>query len=92
MPAFTAVRRARLAIDALAIAIEFIALALGATLAARTHKLASTRGTGGATACVGILYAFPRTGIDMETVDTLQNFALALRTGTTLPSCDGVRT
>ena len=90
MAACTAVRRARLDIDTFVITIEFITFTLGTTLTTSTHQLASTLGTGSTAASIGILYAFPRLGIDVESVDALQDFALALCTCAAFPSRDGI--
>ena len=90
VPTFATVRRTRLDIDTFAIAIEFIALALGTTLTVGANESASTLGTRHAAACVRILHAFSRIGIYMKTVDALQDFALAIRTCATFPTGNGI--
>jgi hypothetical protein len=92
MPTFPAICRARLDINTFPITIAFICFALGTALATCTYQLARTFGTGRPAACVGILYTFTRLGVDVESVNTLQYFALAISTCTTLPSRDGICT
>ena len=89
MPAFAAVRRAGFNIGALVIAIRLVIFALGAALATGADQSVSAFGACGTAACACVLHAFAGAGIDMKAVDTLQDFACALRACARLPACDG---